>query len=383
MGRRVLVFGLLLATVVFALHIHIERRIRNNNIVNVYGWYGVISSDILNSFEEETGIRVVYDVFDNNDILEAKLLATNSGYDVVFPSFIPYASRQLRIGVYTKLDRNLIPNLKNIEGIVTQKYEQAEGSVEYLVPIFWGTTGIIYEESVISEVFPGKSIDSYDVLFEPEKLEKLKKYGVSFPEECVDIFPQARIYWQIQTPYKSVDIFSAYKKKFQALRKHIKKFSSSTVINDLISGEICMAVCSSDNAWRAIRAAKKFGRVVKYAITKGTGILWVDCVGIPGGAPHRENAHKFINYILRPDIAAKITNGSGILANVQGAVKFYSEEIVADPMICSLDDEVLSGLLLGDPVTSEDDLKYERFASRTWSQIIMDAFDDSQNGEKG
>ena len=266
--------------------------------VNIYGWYGVISREVLSDFEKETGIKVVYDVYDNNDSLEAKLLATNSGYDIVFPSFIPYAARQLNMGAYQKIDMKFVPNIKNISGSITDNYKKSGGDVDYLIPIFWGTTGIAYDANVLSKLFPNEKIDSYDILLNPEKAMKLAKYGISFPEEYIDIFLQTNIYLnngklgEIRDP----ELINQYIDCFKLIRKYIKKFSSSTMTTDLISGEVCVAIGSSDTAWRAKRSGKYVNKDIKYIIPRDAGILWVDCVGIPQKAPNKENA--YIDYLF-------------------------------------------------------------------------------------
>ena len=156
MNRHIIIGGLIL----FAICIlSLDRA--SKETVNVYGWYGIIGNDILKDFEKETGIKVVYDVYDNNDTLEAKLLATNSGYDVVFPSFIPYAARQCAMGAYTKINKNLIPNLKNIDGKITEKFKQTGGDTTRLIPMFWGTIGIAYDFDAITKIFPNQKM-SYD-----------------------------------------------------------------------------------------------------------------------------------------------------------------------------------------------------------------------------
>lgn len=344
--------------------------------VNIYGWYGVISREVLSDFEKETGIKVVYDVYDNNDSLEAKLLATNSGYDIVFPSFIPYAARQLNMGAYQKIDMKFVPNIKNISGSITDNYKKSGGDVDYLIPIFWGTTGIAYDANVLSKLFPNEKIDSYDILLNPEKAMKLAKYGISFPEEYIDIFLQTNIYLnngklgEIRDP----ELINQYIDCFKLIRKYIKKFSSSTMTTDLISGEVCVAIGSSDTAWRAKRSGKYVNKDIKYIIPRDAGILWVDCVGIPQKAPNKENAYKFLNYLLRPEVAAKITNYSGILVNIPNSVKLYNEEITNDSEICPVDNEVISKLIMGVPNKNLDDTKYDKLATRAWSQIRMGIF---------
>jgi putrescine transport system substrate-binding protein len=369
LSRNIVIFFLfLLLSVTLSLRKHCS-----DNVVNVYGWYGIISREILNEFEKETGIKVVYDVYDNNDTLEAKLLATNSGYDVIFPSFIPYAARQQKIGVYSKLDKNLIPNADNINGIITKKYIETGGDLNYLLPIFWGTTGIAYEESTISSVFPDEEIDSYDILFDPKKIAKIAKYGVSFPEEYIDIFPQIGAFLEIEQHKNIMDI-RKYLGFFKKIRRHIKKFSSSTMIHDLISGEVVIAIGSSDNAWRAIKSGKNVGKNIKYIIPRNYGVIWIDCVGIPQKAPHKKNAHKFLEYILRPEIAARITNSSGILVNVDAAAQFLHKEITENKQIYPIDQNLLKSLLIGSPNKNTNEMQYDKIATRTWSQIKMNEF---------
>ena len=345
--------------------------------VNVYGWYGIISNEILKDFEKETGIKVIYDVYDNNDTLEAKLLATNSGYDVVFPSFIPYAARQCAMGVYAKLDNNLIPNLRNIQCEITEKFKTAGGDITSLVPMFWGTIGIAYDEEAIKTIFPEAKEVTYDMLLKPENIKKLSKYGVSFPEEHIDIFPQTAVFLNLidDNSIKTAKKIREYVKHFKKVRKYIKKFSSTTLIKDLLSGEVVVAIGCSDNAWRAIKSAKKLNKKLKYVIPRGYTTLWIDCMGIPAKAPHKENAHKFVNYLLRPEVAAKLTNNTGILVNIPEANKYFEKEFVDNTQICPRDKEMISGMIMGHPSRNAEDIKTDKMATRAWSQIRMNDFD--------
>lgn len=377
MNKKFGIAGLVVILLIFMFHIS-NRTGTSKDTVNVYGWYGVMPRQILRDFEKETGIKVVYDVYDNNDTLETKLLATNSGYDVVFPSFIPYAARQMSMGVYSKLDLSLIPNIKNISGSITEKFKKIGGDINLLVPYFWGTVGIAYEENLINRIFPNEKIESYDILLDPEKIQKLTKYGVSFPEEYIDIFPQTNVYLGIEEPAKKTDKIDTYTKHFQKIRKYITKFSSNTMISDLLSGEVCIAIGSSDNAWRAMESADNVGKKIKYLLPKKGGILWTDCVGIPNKAPHKINAHKFLNYLLRPDVAAKIANFSGILVNISEATKSYVDSIASNQNIFPTDPKVLDSLIIGAPSKDKEDVKYDKSATRAWSQIRMNKFSNQE-----
>ena len=146
------------------------------------------------------------------------------------------------------------------------------------------------------------------------------------------------------------------------------------MISDLISGEVAIAIGSSDNAWRAGKAAKNVGKDIRYVIPKDTGVLWIDCVAIPAKAPHKNNAHKFLNYLLRPEVAAKITNYSGILVNIPQSRKAFNKEIISDEQVCPSNDEVLSNLIMGTPSKNSEDAKNDKLATRVWSQIRMNKF---------
>ena len=350
-------------------------RMPHKETVNVYGWYGIIPKDILRKFEEETGIRVIYDVYDSNETLETKLLTNNSGYDVVFPSYTPYGARQCVMGAYTKLDYHLIPNIQNIAGALTEKYTDAGGDQTVLVPIFWGTIGIAYNAKEISKIFPGTEM-SYELLLNEEHIRKLSRYGVSFPEEYIDIFPQTAVFLNIMDnkSFRAPEKIQKYMEHFKSIRKYIKKFSSQTLIKDLQSGEVVVAIGCSDNAWRAIKSAKKVGHDIRYVVPERYGVLWIDCVGIPKSAPHKRNAHAFINYLLRPDVSAQITNTTGILVNIPKARKYFCDKIKSTKYICPREGNEISNLFFNAPCRNANESRYERIATRAWSKIRSNTF---------
>jgi putrescine transport system substrate-binding protein len=159
--------------------------------------------------------------------------------------------------------------------------------------------------------------------------------------------------------------------RFRPIRPYIKKFSSG--FNDLITGEVCLFIGSSDNAWRAQKLAKAVKKNIKYVVPKDAGVIWIDCVGIPKKAMHKKNAHKFVNYLLRPEVAAKLTNQTGILANVRGIEKYLSSEITDESEIYQTDPDVINSLMFGELVQSDEDMKNERLAMRVWAKIRKNA----------
>ncbi len=342
----------------------------DESYLNVYGWYGIIPRDVISEFEKEYKIHVRYDVYDNNDVLEAKLLATNSGYDIVFPSFIPYAGRQSNLGVYARLDDGLVTSLNNISNVILEKFRNSNGNTNYLIPIFWGTVGIAIENNTLKKIIPNFNKDTYDLVLSEENIKKISEYGISFPEEFIDIFPSAMYYLELDYTKKNIDDIKKVKDYFNRIRPYISKFSSSTMINDLLMGTVCVAIGSSDNAYRAMQSSKNVGKDIRYILPKYGSMLWIDCVAIPKFAPHKKNAGKFIDFLLRPKIAARITEYSGILVTVKEAEKYYADDMKNNRNIYP-DDETLKLLLVGNPSVNEKDREFDKYATRTWEQIKM------------
>ncbi len=337
----------------------------SNNVVNVYGWYGLLPKSVLEQFEKEYNIKVRFDAYDNNDVLEAKLLSGNNGYDIVFPSFIPYASRQVTMGAFEKINYKLIPNIKNTYGAISDNFKKYGGNTDYIIPVLWGTIGIVYNKDIINKLFPDLKTLTYRELMSEEYMRAFSKHGVSFPEEYIDILPQ------IQTLIDDYSDFNSIINIISPVRKYITKFNSATVIYDILSEESCIAICSSDYAFKIISTAYDLNKHIEFSIPKGSTVLWIDCMAIPKTAPHKENAHKFINFLLQPKIAAEITNYSGILVNVPESREYVDEAIKENTNIFPKDEELISTFILGRAIRSENDIKYDREANKLWAKIKL------------
>lgn len=338
--------------------------------VNVYDWYGMLSRDILRQFEKETGIHVRYDLYDNNEVLEAKLLASNSGYDVVFPSASPYVARQIAAGVYQPLNKSFLPNFENLDPFIMQRMQIIDPGIHYAIPYYWGTIGIIFDVDRISQLLPGVPQDSYDLLFNPENLKKLSPYGISFLEEAIDVFPLILAYLgKDRHSISSEDLNESYQHLLK-LRPYIRRFASSRFVNDIVMGDSCIAQGWSGEAHEAIREAKGLGKNIKYIIPKEGTTLWIDCMAIPVGAPHPKNAHIFINFLLRPDISAKITNSISIATTVTKSLQFINEEIRQDLSIYP-SKEIMLKLHLDKPQKDEKSLEYDKLRTRAWAKVRL------------
>lgn len=371
--RRNRLATFLLSVLLLAFAVLVVRfffNIDNTNVVNVYDWYGNLSKEILDQFEKETGIKVRYDVYDSNEILEAKLLATNSGYDVVFPSASPYVARQIQAGVYHKLDKKLLPNLKDLHSSITKQMDNVDKGMQYAIPYYWGTLGIVMDIDKVSKLIPNAQNMGYELIFNPKNLEKLAGCGVSFLEEPVDVFPLLLAYLGKDRESEDLEDLELVFNHLLKLRPYIRRFTSSRFINDLLVGDVCIVQAWSGEIQRAQELLKELGRKLVYVTPKEGTTLWIDCMTIPKGALHYKNAHAFINFLLRPDISAKVINHSSLPTTVQKSYKYVNEQIKNDPSVFP-PKQIFSKLHLDKPCTSGNCQVYDRKRTRMWAHVKL------------
>ena len=307
-------------------------------VLHVYNWSDYIAEDTLEKFTQATGIKVVYDVFDSNDVVEAKLLAGNTGYDVVVPS-LHFLGRQVTAGVFAKLDKAQIPNYQNLDPALMANIAKVDPGNEHAVPYLWGTTGIGYNVDKVKEALGADvPLNSWDLIFKPENLAKLSKCGVSILDEAAEVIPTTLHYLG-----KDPNDFAAnvtlvpgeVKDLWMKLRPYITYFHSSRYINDLANGDICVALgWSGDIFQAATRAAEAKNNVkVEYVIPQEGAGIWVDMLAIPKDANHPGNAHKFINFLLQPAIMASVTNHVWYANGVPASKDMTDQAILAHPGI--------------------------------------------------
>jgi Spermidine/putrescine-binding periplasmic protein len=283
---------------------------QEEKVLHVYNWSDYIAEDTVANFEKETGIKVVYDVFDSNEVLEAKLLAGNTGFDVVVPSS-DFLARQIQAGVFQKLDKSKLPNLKNMDPDTMKLLAEKDPDNAHSVPYLGGTTGIGFNPKKVAAVMgPDFKMDSWDAVLKPENLSKLKQCGVSFLNAPTEIMATVLHYMGKDPNSTNPEDYKAAGKLLSTLRPYISYFHSSQYINDLANGDICVAIgWSGDVMQAAKRAAEaKNGVEVSYVIPKEGALMFSDMLAIPADAKHPENAHAFINYLMRPEVIAKISN---------------------------------------------------------------------------
>ncbi|MBS9719434.1 polyamine ABC transporter substrate-binding protein [Tianweitania sp. BSSL-BM11] len=336
-------------------------------VVNVYNWSDYIDSSIIDEFTKETGIKVVYDVYDSNEILETKLLAGGSGYDVVVPTASPFLARQIQSGVYQKLDKSKLPNLKNMWDVVEQRVAAFDPGNEYSVSYMWGTTGIGYNVEKIKEALGTDTIDSWDVVFKPETIAKLADCGVYFMDSPTDVLPTVLNYLGLAPDSTNSGDIAKAQELMLSIRPSIRKFHSSEYINALANGDICLAVGFSGDLFQARDRAAEAGQGVEinYVIPNEGAEMWFDQMAIPADARHVDEAHEFINYMMKPEVAAKASNYVFYANGNKASQPLLDKEILDDPAIYP-DEAMLEKLFTVQPY----DPRAQRLVTRAWTAIV-------------
>jgi len=339
---------------------------RADRVVNIYNWSDYIDPEVVTQFTKETGIRVQYDTFDANETLETKLLAGKSGYDVVVPTAY-FLQRQIRAGVFQKLDKSKLHNIGNVWPDIAKRLADYDPGNEYEVNYMWGTTGIGYNVKAMHERLGADAkIDSWDVVFKPETLAKFKDCGVHMLDSPDDILPAALHYLGLDpNSTESKDLDSAADLLLK-IRPSVRKFHSSEYLNALASGEICLVVGWSGDIKQAQKRAleAKNGVDIGYSIPKQGAQMWFDNLAVPKDAEHVAEAYAFIDFLLRPEIAAKNSNLVSYANGNLPSQKFIDKKVLDDPGIYP-DAASMSRLY----TVRARDQKTQRLINRLWTRI--------------
>lgn len=335
-------------------------------VVNVYNWSDYIDDSIIEDFTKETGIKVVYDVFDSNEILETKLLAGGSGYDVVVPTAY-FLQRQIAAGVFQKLDKSKLPNLSNMWDMIMERTAKYDPGNEYAVDYMWGTTGIGYNVEKMKEILGTDEKPNWDVIFNPEIAAKFKDCGIHLLDSPTDIMPSALAYLGLDPDsHEQADLEKAAE-VLMKVRPYIRKFHSSEYINALANGDICLAVGFSGDVFQARdRAAEaQAGVTVGYSIPAQGAQMWFDMLAIPADAPHAAEAHEFINYMMKPEVIAKASNYVFYANGNKASQQFLDKDVLEDTAIYP-SDEVMEKLFTVTPFEPRE----QRVMTRLWTRIV-------------
>lgn len=337
-----------------------------DNVLHVYNWSDYIAPDTLSKFEKQTGIKVIYDVFDNNEILEAKLIAGNSGYDIVVPSNA-FLAKQIKAGLYQPLDKTKLPHWKNLNPILMKALEVNDPENKYAVPYMWGTIGIAYNiDKVKAALGNNAPVDSWDLVFKVENMEKLKSCGVAFLDSPTEMLPAAMKYLGYDPTVPDIAHIKDAQALFLKIRPYVAYFHSSKNIMDLANGNICVSIGYSGDLQQSKQRAidAKNGVNIQYVIPKEGAASFFDMMAIPKDAPNPEAAHKFIDFMMQPEIIAEVTDYIRFPNANSAATRLIEDDIRNDPSIYPTDaimEKIYTFPLLP--------LKMQRVMVNSWTKI--------------
>jgi len=333
--------------------------------VHIYNWSDYIGETTLADFQKETGIKPVYDVFDSNETLEGKLLAGRTGYDVVVPSN-HFLGKQIKAGAFQKLDKSKLTNYANLDPVLLKRLEQNDPGNLYAVPYLWGTNGIGYNVDKIKAVLGVDKIDSWSMLFEPENIKKLHSCGVAFLDSADEMMPTVLNYMGLNANSTNPEDYKKAEAKLLAVRPYVTYFHSSKYIADLANGDICIAIGFSGDMFQARSRAEeaKKGVNIAYSIPKEGGALWFDMLAIPKDSTNVKQAHAFINYLLKPEVIAQVSDSVGYANPNPGSDKLMEQSIRTDEAVYP-PQEVLDKTY----VSIELPPNIQRLMTRSWTKV--------------
>jgi putrescine transport system substrate-binding protein len=334
-------------------------------VVHVYNWIDYVGPTTIADFEAKTGIRVVYDTYDANEVLETKMLTGRSGYDVVFPSAVPLA-RQVEAGAIGKLDKSRLPNLAHMDPFAMERIALNDPGNRHAIPYMWGTAGLGYNPEKVNKALGTGRLDSWGAIFDPAVAAKLARCGIAMMDVPEDTFMAARIYLGLDANSEKPEDLAAAEALLKRVRPFIRYFNTSQLMNDLASGEVCVGFTWSGYAIQARDRGAAAATPVKlaYAIPREGTFIWFDTVAIPADAPHPVNAHAFMNYLMEPEVIAKVSNHIGYANGNRGSLPFLDARVRDDPAVYPPADVLLEL----HPDTPESP-GYKREASRAWTRI--------------
>ncbi len=334
--------------------------------VRVYNWSDYIDEDLLDKFEEETGLELVYDVFDSNELLETKMLSGGSGYDVVVPSGT-FLQRQISAGAFQKLDKSKLPNLDNMWDEISERTEQYDPDNAYSINYMWGTTGIGANVGKVEEALGEDApIDSLELVLDPDNMEKLEECGVHFLDAPAEMIPMALQYLGEDPDSHDPDVIAKAEDVLAPVRPYIEKFHSSEYINALANGDICVAVGWSGDILQARDRAEEADNdtEIVYNAPKEGAQMWFDQMAIPADAPNPEGAHEFLNFIMDAENMAAASNYVYFANGNEASQEYLNDDVINDPAIYP-SSETIENLFTTRPYPSD----VQRVVTRLWTKI--------------
>jgi putrescine transport system substrate-binding protein len=350
----------------FALIVATGQALAAEAVLNVYNWNDYIAPDTLPAFEKATGVKVAYDLYDANETLEGKLSAGGSGYDLVVPTLVPFAARQIKAGFYQPLDKSKLANYSQIDKGLLARMEAQDPGNAHLVPWLSAIVVMAYNVDKIRQAFPDAPLDSLSMVFDPKVVEKFRECGVSVMDSPTEVFPPALLSLGLHPDSKKPEDLKKAAARLSEIRPSVRRFESSEYINALANGDICLAWGYSSDLEVAKHRALEAGKGVNIAVVipKEGAERYIDVLAIPRDAQHVEAAHKFIDFVMRPEEAAKTSSKVFAMSGIADARPFVAPHVAADPVIFR-SPEVEKTLYT---ITSSDPA-IDRLRTRLWTEV--------------
>jgi putrescine transport system substrate-binding protein len=353
----------LLAILVLLLPIQPISACAQEHVVNIYNWTDYIDPAVLADFTKETGIKTRYDVFDSLETLEAKLLAGHSGYDVVTPSNEPSFSRLIRAGALTTIDRAKVPNWKNLDPALMQRVESSDPGNRHGAIYLWGSIGLGINPDRIKALAPDAPLDSWSLLLDPAMAKRIAPCGIIMMDSAIDVIPSV-LHFLSHNPNSSATAdLDAVSRTLMAIRPYIREFASGGALEALATGQACLAFDYSGDVRQAAARAKA-GTTIHYVAPKEGAEIGFDMLAIPSDAPHKPEALAFINFVLRPEIMARITNATHYPNAVPATRALVQPDVLNDKDVFPTDAEMQRFFIIG-PSTQGTD----RIRTRLWARF--------------
>jgi len=334
-------------------------------VLNVYNWADYIGPATIADFEREFGIKVNYDIYDSAEVVDTKVMAGHSGYDVVIHS-ATFSHRLLPAGIFSPLDRSKLPNWKHLDPELLELFQPFDPGTRYSAPYMWGTLGFSYNVDMVRERIPDAPLDSAAFAFEPEYASRLADCGLTLLDSPTDVIPTALLYLGYQADSMDPSELKEAETLLKRIRPYVKYFDSTKMLIDMPNKEVCVAMSWSGDYSVAWRRAREAGIKINlaYTVPKEGVPFWLDAAYVPADAPHPDNAHKFINFLLRPEVIAAISNFTGYANANRDATSLVNPEYTGNPAIYP-DEDIIKRL---HPTTVQPP-KIERLRSRTWTRV--------------
>ena len=335
-------------------------------VVNFSNFVEAVAPETLPSFTAETGIKVNYDTYELNQVLETRLLAGHSGLDVVVPSS-HYLGRQIPARIYQKLDKNRLPNLKHLDEAILQELTRDDPGNEFAVPYVWGTFGIGFNAAMVERALGGPPPESWAFVFDPKNAARLKQCGIIINDVPYLMVGLALLYLGRDPGSSRAEDINAAMDVLMAIRPYVRDITSATMTQPVVDGQACVAMGVVSNE---IYLAQKLAREnstkldIRYMIPKEGSLLWIDTLAVPVDAPHPGNAHRLIDFLMRPNVIARVTESVGAANANTDATSLVRTELRDDPIVYP-DDATRTRLHVPASLTAE----YSRHVNREFTRF--------------